>query len=172
MKKRKNLKNNIVNKSNISSEKKITNKGIFKFFIKVTVGLFILALVAGAVVTLFNIKIYKSIDDFNHVKFNSILSENDDKYLLYLYENSEVCDFIEPTILEYSKKTTIPIYVVNMSDEDNKESAKDTDFYIQDKEKLMVNLSPAMILVEDGNIVDYRENVEEVMGLIGRFFTN
>lgn len=176
MKKRKNLKNDIVNKENnkrnLSNEKKITSKGILKFFLKVTVGMFIVALIVGSVVTLFDFKIYKSIDDVKHVKFDNILSENDKKYLLYLHENNEICDFIEPTIMEYSKKSTIPIYAVDMSEEENKENSKDTEFYIQDKEKLSINVLPAMILVEDGNIIDYQENVEGVMGLIGRFFSN
>lgn len=174
MKTKKKFKKNVVkynNKKELNDEKKITNKGILKFFLKVTVGMFVVALAVGAVVTLAGVKIYSSIDDVKHVKFNNILKENDEKYLLYLYEkNNEICDFIEPTILEYSKKSTIPIYAVDMSEEDNKEISTDIEFYIEDKEKLTVNLSPAMILVEDGNIVDYGENVEDVMGLIGRFF--
>ncbi|MDV4152038.1 conjugal transfer protein TraF [Clostridium sp. AL.422] len=165
--------NKFKNKKSTSAEKKITNKDIIKFFIKFTVGMFLVALVVGAVVTLFDLKIYKNIDDVKHVKFNNILKESDEKYLLYLYErNNEICDFIEPTILEYSKKTTIPIYAVDMSEDENKDTYEDVEFYTEDKEKLSIDLSPAMILVESGNIVDYGENVEDVMGLIGRFYMN
>jgi len=174
VKAKKKFKKNVVkynNKKELNGERKITSKGILKFFLKATVGMFVVALAVGAVITLAGVKIYRSIDDIKHVKFDSILSENDEKYLIYLYEkDDDVCKYIEPTILEYFKKTTIPIYAVNMSDEENKESYDEMEIYIENKEKLTVNLSPAMILVEDGNIVDYGENVEDVMGLIGRFF--
>nr|WP_253197894.1 conjugal transfer protein TraF [Clostridium gasigenes] len=137
--------------------------------------MFIVALVGGGIVTLAGVKIYKSIDDIKHIKYNEILKLNEEKYLVYFYEeDNEICINIEPDIVKYSKKTSIPMYVVNMSNNENKEVSKKIDFYIDNsnKEKINITSSPEMYLVEDGKIVDYKDSFIDMMGLIGRFYIN
>lgn len=78
----------------------------------------------------------KKIDDINMIKYEDILNQkgnNKGKYYVLIYSaDCKYCQDLEPYVIEYcnsikSSKDNLPLYILNVDDQDNKQIMIDSD---------------------------------------------
>ncbi|MBP3041630.1 thioredoxin fold domain-containing protein [Bacillaceae bacterium Marseille-Q3522] len=117
---------------------------------KTVITIVIVVVAAILVIALINRNNITSMEDMEYISYQDSFQQDENQYIVYFWQSTcKYCKEIENDVLEFARNGEMPIYVVDMQDENNVSAWYDWEGHHQQYDKII------------GKIVDGKEELNE-----------